>query len=29
MTQLILDLGHRPALGEAYLMVASSNERAV
>ena len=29
MTQLILDLGHRPALGEADFMVAPSNEQAV
>jgi chromosomal replication initiation ATPase DnaA len=29
MTQLILDLGHRPALGEADFLVAPCNERAV
>jgi len=29
MTQLILDLGHRPALDEADFMVAPSNEQAV
>lgn len=29
MTQLVLDLGHRPALGEADFLVAPSNEAAV
>jgi len=29
MTQFILDLGHRPALGEADFLVAPSNERAI